>query len=98
MIFDAEINLGFMEIHPSSIVLARRQRCRDERTLVRYSSVFVISIPESFVNICVSQGRTRAEATGNVREAIEGYIKSLRKHGEPVPPSILEEIIEVAIG
>jgi antitoxin HicB len=45
---------------------------------------------------CVSQGRSRAEATDNVREAIEGYIKSLTKHGEPVPPSILEEIIEVA--
>jgi antitoxin HicB len=47
---------------------------------------------------CVSQGKTRAEATANVREAIEGYIKSLKKHGEPVPPSIFEEIIEVAGG
>ena len=47
---------------------------------------------------CVSQGRTRAEATENIREAIEGYLKSLRKHGEPVPPGILEEVIEVASG
>ncbi len=37
---------------------------------------------------CVSQGSTRAEATANIREAIEGYLKSLRKHGDPVPPSI----------
>ena len=36
---------------------------------------------------CVSQGRTRTEAMQNIREAIEGYIKSLRKHSEPVPPS-----------
>jgi antitoxin HicB len=44
---------------------------------------------------CISQGRTRIEATENIREAIEGYLKSLRKHGDPVPPSILEELIEV---
>ena len=46
---------------------------------------------------CVSQGRTRAQATENIREAIQGYILSLRKHGEPVPPGILEEVIEVAV-
>jgi len=27
-------------------------------------------------------------------EAIEGYLRSLRKHGDPVPPGILEEVIE----
>lgn len=47
---------------------------------------------------CVSQGRTRVEATENIREAIEGYLKSLRKHGDPLPPSILEEVIEVGGG
>lgn len=45
---------------------------------------------------CISQGRTRSEATENIREAIEGYLKSLRKHDEPVPPGILEEIVEIA--
>jgi antitoxin HicB len=34
---------------------------------------------------CVSQGQTRAEATANIREAIEGHLKSLAKHGDPVP-------------
>jgi predicted RNase H-like HicB family nuclease len=58
--------------------------------------VFVATCPA--LPGCVSQGRTRAEAIDNVREAIEGYIKSLTKHGEPVAPSILEEIIEVAGG
>ncbi len=47
---------------------------------------------------CVSQGRTRAEANENIREAIKGYLKSFRKHGDPLPPSILEEVIEVAGG
>jgi len=47
---------------------------------------------------CVSQGRTRTEVTDNIREAIEGYLASLKRHGEPVPPSILEEVIEVNAG
>jgi antitoxin HicB len=45
---------------------------------------------------CISQGHSRAEAIANIREAIEGYLKSLKKHGEPVPPSIIEEVVEVA--
>jgi antitoxin HicB len=58
--------------------------------------VFVATCPA--LPGCVSQGRTRAEATENVREAIEGYIKSLKKHGEAIPPGIFEEFIEVASG
>lgn len=58
--------------------------------------VFVATCPA--LPGCVSQGRTRAEAAENIREAIEGYLKSLRKHGDPVPPGILEEVIEVAGG
>ena len=46
---------------------------------------------------CISQGATRSEASVNIREAIEGYLISLQKHGDPVPPSILEEVIEVAV-
>ena len=44
---------------------------------------------------CVSEGRTRTEATANIREAIEGYVKSLKRHNEPVPPGLVEELIEV---
>ena len=44
---------------------------------------------------CVSEGRTRTEATANIREAIEGYVESLKRHNEPVPPGIVEELIEV---
>ena len=32
---------------------------------------------------CHSQGRDREEALENIREAIEGVIESMRKHGEP---------------
>jgi antitoxin HicB len=58
--------------------------------------VFVATCPA--LPGCISQGHTRAEATANIREAIEGYLKSLKKHGEPVPPSIIEEIVEVTGG
>ena len=34
---------------------------------------------------CVSQGRTREDATANIREVVEGYLESLRKHGVPAP-------------
>lgn len=44
---------------------------------------------------CISQGKTRAEALTNVKEAIEAYLASLRAHDEPIPPPIDEEVIEV---
>ncbi|MGH7492538.1 MAG: type II toxin-antitoxin system HicB family antitoxin [bacterium] len=44
---------------------------------------------------CISQGQTRSEALTNIQEAIQAYMESLLKHGEPVPPSITEEIVEV---
>ncbi len=33
---------------------------------------------------CHSQGKTREEAVSNIRGAIQGYIASMRKHGEPL--------------
>jgi predicted RNase H-like HicB family nuclease len=44
---------------------------------------------------CVSQGKTRADALANIKDAISGYLASLKKHGEPVPPPISEEIVEI---
>lgn len=55
--------------------------------------VFVVDCPA--LPGCISQGATRAEAIENIKDAIAGYLESLRKHGEPVPPSIHEEIVEV---
>jgi predicted RNase H-like HicB family nuclease len=34
---------------------------------------------------CVTYGRTLAEAKEMTKDAVSGYIESLRKHGEPVP-------------
>ena len=47
--------------------------------------VFVAEVPS--LPGCVSQGRTRAEALANVREAIAAYLESLEAHGEPVLPT-----------
>ena len=44
---------------------------------------------------CIAQGATRVEALNNAREAIAAYLESLDKHGEPIPPSISEEVIEI---
>jgi antitoxin HicB len=46
---------------------------------------------------CVSQGATRDEVLANIRDAMAGYVESLRKHGEPIPPSIDEEVVEIGI-
>ena len=46
---------------------------------------------------CISEGDTREEALANIQDAIAGYVESLRKHGEPVPPPISEEVLEVEL-
>jgi len=58
--------------------------------------VFVATCPS--LPGCISQGRTRAEAHANIQEAITGYLRSLRKHGEPIPPGIEEDVVEVVAG
>ena len=47
---------------------------------------------------CISQGYTRNEALINIKDAIYGYLESLKKHNEPIPPSIHEELLEVDFG
>jgi predicted RNase H-like HicB family nuclease len=46
---------------------------------------------------CISQGQTREEAVENVREAIAAYLESLEAHGDPIPPPITEEVVEVHV-
>ena len=44
---------------------------------------------------CVSQGDTRAEALGNIREAIELYLADCREAGDPVPSEAGKEFVEI---
>jgi predicted RNase H-like HicB family nuclease len=55
--------------------------------------MFVAEVPS--LPGCISQGSTRGEVLLNIKEAMEGYIESLKNHNEPIPPPISEEIIEV---
>lgn len=75
-------------------------------TIVKYMKFRVIIAPDEdgvFVaecpalSGCVSQGKTREEAMVNIRDAIQGYLHSLEKHGEPIPGPVTEEIIEVPV-
>jgi predicted RNase H-like HicB family nuclease len=55
--------------------------------------VYVAEVPS--LPGCISQGETREQAVGNIREAIALYLESLAAHDEPVPPPITEELVEV---
>ncbi len=46
---------------------------------------------------CISQGKSRKEALENISDAIRGYLESLKKHHEPIPPPIDEELVEVSV-
>jgi len=42
---------------------------------------------------CISQGKTKAEAIANIKEAIIGYVKALEEDGLPVPEERFETIL-----
>jgi antitoxin HicB len=50
---------------------------------------FVVSCPS--LPGCHSQGESRDEALKNIREAIEGYLASLKKHNLPLPSDLTVE-------
>jgi predicted RNase H-like HicB family nuclease len=56
---------------------------------------FVAQVPS--LPGCVTQGATRQEAVANAQEAIAAYLESLNERDEPIPPSINEELVEVAV-
>jgi antitoxin HicB len=57
--------------------------------------VYVAEVPS--LPGCLSQGQTREEAVENVKEAIAAYLESLEAHGDPIPPPITEEVVEVNV-
>ncbi len=56
---------------------------------------YVVSCPQ--FSGCVTQGETVEEALAMIKDAIGGYIFSLEKHGEPVPPGIEESIETIEV-
>lgn len=59
---------------------------------------YVVSVPA--LPGCITEGDTLEEAMEMVKDAISGYIASLRKHNEPIPeesgPSLMS-VIDVPI-
>lgn len=43
---------------------------------------------------CISEGDTVEEALENIKDAIQGYIASLQKHGDPIPD---ENVVTVTV-
>ncbi len=52
---------------------------------------YVVNVPA--LPGCFTQGKTKEEALENAKEAIESYIGSLKKHNEPIPEDVGEEVI-----
>ena len=52
---------------------------------------YVVSVPA--LPGCFTQGKTKEEALENAKEAIESYTGSLKKHNEPIPEDVGEEVI-----
>ena len=48
---------------------------------------------------CVSQGETPEDALANIREAIQCYVESSLKHGEPLPDesTMVPATVEVVV-
>ncbi len=46
---------------------------------------------------CISQGTTRKEAMKNIKDAIKGYLVSLKKHDEKAPVRKNVEVLKVDI-
>jgi antitoxin HicB len=76
----------------------------------RYTVLFEPAEEGGYVVTCpslpglVTEGDTLKEARANAAEAIRGYLESLAKDGQPIPPedpapkgTIIKETVEVAI-
>ena len=77
------------------------ERARSEN--LRYTVILEEGREGGFVAICpalpgcVSQGNSRQEALGNIREAVEVYIEALLEDGLPVPVEEGRETVEIEV-
>ena len=76
-------------------MLWQTERAMRYRVLIQQDEdgMYVAEVPS--LPGCISQGETREEAVTHVREAIAAYLESLQERGEPIPPPITEEIVEI---
>ena len=60
-----------------------------------FESGFVAKVPA--LRGCVSQGKTRADAMKNVKEAVETYVESLLADGLPVPTEVGRDFLQIEV-
>ena len=51
---------------------------------------FVVTVPA--LPGCISEGDTREEALESIRDAIEGYLEVLKRHGRSLPKIEIEKV------
>jgi predicted RNase H-like HicB family nuclease len=88
-------NIDTVVVKRLSPIFGRKGDAMRYRVLIEQDEdgVFVAEVPA--LPGCISQGASRDEAVANIKEAVVGYLESLREHGEPIPPAISEEVIEI---
>lgn len=59
------------------------------------SGWFVAEVPN--LPGCISQGKTRTEALENIKDAIGGYLKSVRKHPEETVFTSTAEVVAISV-
>jgi len=64
-------------------------------TLLEHDEGVSVSCPE--LPGCHSQGANVEDAFANIRDAIQGYLQSLKKHGEPIPEPVTATVVEVPL-
>ena len=79
-----------------NVNLAGRRIAKFPVTLQQDEDAFIVASCPALPG-CHSQGRTKEEAIANIKEAIRGYIATMRKHGEPIPSIMEVEEVEVAV-
>lgn len=72
--------------------------------MAKYTIVLEPNYPEEGYTVrvpalpgCITYGRTREEALGRAKEAIEGFIEGLRKAGEPVPEEVAPAELDTVV-
>jgi len=73
--------------------LCRKQRCSTRQVLIYAGEdgYWVAECPS--LPGCISQGKERAEALENIREAIRGYVVALEEDNLPVPEEHFEALL-----
>lgn len=64
------------------------------RILIKQDEDGIFTSEVSELPGCISQGETKEDAILNIKDAISGYLDSLKKHDEPIPFSIYEDVVK----